>query len=161
MMIAFCKSLLSKAAEASIKIINPLDLVSPDLSAYISKILCQSVSLRMDQINTDYMTPLDTRKRNSPDAPLYSQSAIRYVLLPKALAARALYEAIYRLLREAQTANLDNIMGKTLELLTADAIECIEPRPDLINAKYDSKIKKNLFMIFFLLRSFFKYCFKN
>lgn len=133
---AFGGSLIAKAEVSSLLSTHPTDYVSSGLDAHKARTLCAALALKMDDVNKDYLTPLDTSKRNSPSAPLYAQSATRYVLPPRGMAGRALYEGIYRLLREAKTPQLETIMGKALELLTADAIELMGRRPDIVGAQY-------------------------
>jgi Nuclease-related domain len=89
----------------------------------------------LSKLNSQYLTPLDTQKRNAPLNPFYSYSPELYLLPPRAILARGLYEGVCALLRK-ENPELENLLGEALEQMTADAIEQFGRRPVIVRQKY-------------------------
>jgi hypothetical protein len=110
-------------------------MVSADVDCRLSGRLFEALSLPLSKLNSQYLTPLDTQKRNAPLNPFYSYSPELYLLPPRAILARGLYEGVCALLRK-ENPELENLLGEALEQMTADAIEQFGRRPVIVRQKY-------------------------
>jgi hypothetical protein len=98
--------------------------------------LFEALAIPLDRLNKGYATPEDTSKRNSPYYPLYKISPDLYALPPRGMAARALFERIYTLLREAGSPQLERQMGAALEQMTAEAVGLTGHPPGYVGLQY-------------------------
>jgi len=97
------------------------------------------------KVNIAYETPLQTTNRTSPSIPLFDLGKGFYLLPPRALLTRSLYERLYALLRDIDMPRLDNAMGATLEVLTLNAVAQTSPKAIFADKKYrDTFSRKNL-----------------
>jgi hypothetical protein len=129
-------SLIAKSELTSLIVTHPLEHTSQTITLSKAHEFFGALAIPVNQLNESYLVPIDTAKRNSPYYPIYKSSKDVFVLPPRGIAARALYERIYALLREASTPNLENRMGKALELLTAKAIALTGHNPAFVGAQY-------------------------
>jgi hypothetical protein len=106
------------------------------MSSPRARALLARLALPVTQLNAGYLTPFDTAKRNSPYYPLYQLDDDLYLLPPRALSGRALFERLYALLRKQGDAQLENRMAKSLERLTVEAIAHMGAAPDFVGAQY-------------------------
>jgi hypothetical protein len=90
----------------------------------------------VEKLNRGYLTPLDTSRRNAPYFPIYEIAEGLYVLPPRAIVGRALFERVFSVLREARVRDVENLMGKALELLTVDAVALTNGRTTAEGKKY-------------------------
>jgi hypothetical protein len=98
--------------------------------------LFESLAITADNLNSGYCTPFDTAKRNAPYFPLYRLSKDVWLIPPRGIFGRAMYERIYALLRDKKHSQLERAMGAALELLTADAITSTGKAPEILGEKY-------------------------
>ena len=133
---AFGQSLFSKAQVSSFFVTHPAEYVSEIVDLDLAVELSKAVSVEINALNEGYLTPLDTSKRNNPGYPIYQYSDDLYLIPPLSMVGRALYEGIYRLLREANISNLEKMMGDALEHLTGDAIALTGEVPLVLGEKY-------------------------
>lgn len=133
---ALGSSLIAAAKQSSLFVTHPADHAALLTNPGISAILVDALAIDVEQLNAGYQTPLDTAKRNSPAFPLFRISPDLYILPPRSIATRSLYERIYTLMRDAGTPDLENRMGKALERLTAEAISLTGHQPAFIGEKY-------------------------
>jgi hypothetical protein len=133
---ALGRSLIVKASLATMQVIHPAELASSAISSARTSALLARLALPVAQLNAGYLTPFDTAKRNSPYYPIYQLDDDLYLLPPRALSGRALFERLYALLRDQGDAQLENRMAKSLERLTAEAIAQMGAAPDFVGAQY-------------------------
>lgn len=134
---AFCRALLALAPEQDILLTRPNKCFNHGISAGLANRMFEALALPGEELNRGYNTPLDTTARNAPYAPFYRLTwGVRYLVPPRALVARGLYEAFYGLLRKANVPDLENILGRVLEKLTVDAISEAGSPPDIAREKY-------------------------
>jgi hypothetical protein len=133
----FCLSILSSAKPTSIFITAPCEHTHQTLDLKKSEVFFKALCIASSEINRDYMTPFDTDKRNTPYYPFFEWSTGLYVLPPQAILGRALYEGIYRLLRDTKTPNLEKMMGTALENIAAEALLLTGNKSVLAGVKYN------------------------
>jgi hypothetical protein len=98
--------------------------------------LFELLAITADRLNGGYFTPFDTANRNAPYFPLYRLSEDVWLIPPRGIFGRAMYERIYALLRDKKHPQLETAMGAALELLTADAIASTGKAPEVLGEKY-------------------------
>lgn len=134
---AFARALLALAPEHDILLTRPNKCINHGISAGLANRMFEALALPGDELNRDYNTPLDTPARNAPYAPFYRLTwGVRYLVPPRALVSRGLYEAFYGQLRKAEVPGLENILGRVLEKLTVDAVSEAGSPPDIAREKY-------------------------
>jgi hypothetical protein len=129
-------SLIAKAQPLALTITNPAEHSSLQLSWKMATALFELLSIPSNELNNNYATPLDTANRNTPYFPLYRLSPDVWVIPPRGMAARATFERIYALLREANVANLETQMGAALERMAAEAMSLTGHTPAYVGLKY-------------------------
>lgn len=133
---AIAKSLLAKSQLTGLTITHPsehaVSVITPDKA----HILFNSLAVKHERLNKGYATPLDTAKRNSPYFPLYKVSDDLYALPPRGMAARALFERIYTLLRNSRDPQLERQMGVALEHMTVEAVGLTGHAPAYAGLQY-------------------------
>jgi hypothetical protein len=129
-------SLLENAQTTALTITHPAEHARPALTAQRAAALFEALAIPIEQLNKGYATPLDTAKRDSPYYPLYKISADLYAMPPRGMTARALYERIYTLLREAKASDLENRMAAALERMTAEAVGLSGHQPTYAGLQY-------------------------
>jgi hypothetical protein len=138
----FGTRLMTRAEVASLAFVSPFDLASATLPAARAAAFFEACRIRVDALNEGYTTPLDTSRRNAPYFPIYEVSEGFYVLPPRAIVGRALFERVFALLRKARVKDLENLMGKALELLTVDAIASTNGRTTAEGKEYNREGQK-------------------
>jgi hypothetical protein len=133
---AFGTAVLALAPENDILLSRPNKCFKHGIAPALAERMFEALGLRCAEVNGDYRTPLDTSARKSPTAPFYRLTGARYLLPPRALVARGLYEAFYRQLRDANVPDLENVMGRALEKLTDEAITRTGSAPNIAREKY-------------------------
>lgn len=133
---AFGAAMLALAPEREFLLSRPNKCFKHGISAELATRMFEALALPAGELNREYRTPLDTPARTAPNAPFYRLAGARYLVPPRALAARGLYEAFYFQLRNTNVHDLENLMGRMLEKLAADAIACTGTPPDIARKKY-------------------------
>jgi hypothetical protein len=133
---AIASSLIAKAQLCALAITHPSEHVGPTITSSKAAALFDALALPLNHINKGYATPLNTAKRNTPYYPLYKVSADIWVLPPRGMAARALFERIYALLRNAKAPDLENRMATALERMTAEAVGLTGHPPAYAGLRY-------------------------
>ncbi|WP_143201927.1 hypothetical protein [Bradyrhizobium sp. NAS96.2] len=128
--------LMARAQIAGLAFVTPFDASSATLPARRAAAFFEACRIPVEQLNQGYLTPHDTSQRNAPSYPIYQISEGLYVLPPRAIVGRALFERVFTLLREARVHDLKNLMGKALELLTVDAVALTNGRTTAESRKY-------------------------
>jgi hypothetical protein len=135
--IAFSNALLMSASETSMILRHPSECVSASVDAQLSAKLFAALAIPLKDANSGYLTPRDTLRRSAPDHPFYSYSTDFYLLPPRAILARGLYEGVHRLLRKRNDeGHLDNWLGEALERMTVDTIAQFGHEPAIVHQKY-------------------------
>jgi hypothetical protein len=132
----FGTRLIARAEIANLTFITPFDLASATLPVDKSIVFFEACQIPAETMNKGYLTPLDTAHRKAPYFPIYRISEGLYVLPPRAIVGRALFERVFTLLREARVKDVENMMGKALELLTAEAVALTSGRIIAEGEKY-------------------------
>ena len=138
----FGTRLMARAEVANLAFVSPLELATATLPAVRSAAFFEACRIQVKKLNKGYTTPLDTSRRNAPYFPIYEISEGLCVLPPRAILGRALFERVFTLLREAHVKDVENLMGKALELLTVDAIALTEGRITAEGRKYKRQGQK-------------------
>ena len=133
---AIAKSILGRAAPYEPSVKHAPELWSLALPAVVSVKLLDALSISFKEVNREYSTPLDTKPRNAPLFPLIALGNNRYVIPPRGLAARALYERLFSLMREAADPQLGRKLGAALEGLTASILSNAGNIPSIVGGKY-------------------------
>ena len=133
---ALGSSLIAKSQLTALTITHPAEHAGATLTSDRAAELFDALAIPLDELNKGYAIPVDTSKRNSPYFPLYKISLDLYALPPRGMAARALFERVYTLLREAKVPNLENRMGTALEHITAEAVQLTGHPPAYVGLQY-------------------------
>jgi hypothetical protein len=133
---AIAKSLLARSQLTALTITHPSEHVGGVITPAKANILFNSLAVTLEGINKGYATPLDTAKRNSPYFPLYKVSDDLYALPPRGIAARAFFERVYTLLRNAGDPQLERQMGIALERMTVEAVGLTGHSPAYAGLEY-------------------------
>lgn len=139
---AMTAALMTAATDVQCKIITPDSLgpAVPEAAALLRRLAKGS-----REANRVYVTPLDAAKRTSLYFPIYEVAKDQYMLLPRAFLARAMYEWLYKELREAAAPKLETAMGEALERLVELAVAQTAHVRLIAGRKYRSKtLKKEL-----------------
>jgi hypothetical protein len=137
-------SLIARSQTTALTFTHPSEhagaVVTPDKATK----LFEALSIPIEQLNVGYSTPLDTAKRNSPYFPLYRIGDDLYIMPPRGMLARAIFERIYTLLRDTKNRQLETQMGLALEEMTIGAVTLTGNAPAYAGLKYRTKaLKKN------------------
>jgi hypothetical protein len=132
---AIAKSLLARSQLTALTITHPSEHVGGVITPAKANILFNSLAA-LEALNKGYATPLDTAKRNSPYFPLYKVSDDLYALPPRGVAARAFFERVYTLLRNAGEPQLERQMGVALERMTVEAVGLTGHAPSYAGLEY-------------------------
>lgn len=135
-------NLLARAHVARLEVVHAAELVTPNVSTELAHRLCQRLSSKSGELNTGYMTPFDTAKRNSPYFPLYAYPSDLFLIPPKCIIARAFCERVFTLIRDEKIADYENKMGKALELLTCDVLSMTGNPPEKVGGWYRSQTQR-------------------
>jgi hypothetical protein len=92
----FGNRLMARAEIAGLAFVTPFDLASATLPAERSVAFFEACRIPVDKLNRGYLTPLDTGRRNAPYFPIYEISEGLYVLPPRAIVGRALFERVFK-----------------------------------------------------------------
>jgi hypothetical protein len=133
---ALGSSLIAKAQLCAVNITIPSEHFGPAITPSIAATVFGALAIPIDRLNKGYATPLDTGKRNSPYFPLYEISAGLYLSPPRGMVARALFERIYTLLRNAGDPHLERRMGTALERMTVEAVGLTGHMPAYAGLQY-------------------------
>ncbi|GEC14642.1 hypothetical protein NWI01_05340 [Nitrobacter winogradskyi] len=115
--------LIKNSQISALTITHPSEYSTYALSTARVVELFELLAIPLTKLNKGYALPIDTPHRNSPYFPLFKISGELYALPPRGMAARALFERIYKLLRDAEVDDLENRMGKALEHMAAEAVQ--------------------------------------
>jgi hypothetical protein len=141
---AIGESLIARSQLTALTITHPSEHTSDVVTSAKARMLFDNLALPLKKLNTSYRTPLDTAERNSPYFPLYRTSDELYVLPPRGMVARAVFERIYSLLRDTGNRQLERQMGAALEGMTIDAVARTGNVPAFAGLQYrTSKQRKN------------------
>lgn len=134
-------SLLKAAADDMFVVTAPTAHADIDFAAAAA--MLSSMATGSDNLNHGYATPLDTAKRTAPYVPLIKIVGDLYLIPPRALLARALYEWFYKRMREAPVSKvnpppdtLDNTMGAALEHQAALVVRGVNHDAIIAGRKY-------------------------
>jgi hypothetical protein len=133
---AIGKSLVAKSQLTALTITHPSEHSGGVITPAKANMLLDALAVPVEGLNNGYATPLDTVKRNSPYFPLYKISDELYALPPRGMAARAIFERIYTLLRNAGNPQLETQMGVALERMTVEAVRLTGNAPAYAGLKY-------------------------
>jgi hypothetical protein len=85
--------------------------------------LFDALAIDADKLNDGYSTPFDTSKRNAPYFPLYRLSPDVWLIPPRGILGRAMYERIYTLLRNEKHPQLERAMGQGCSTLYSESVK--------------------------------------
>ncbi|WP_162826895.1 hypothetical protein [Pseudolabrys taiwanensis] len=132
----FVSSLFKLSSVDKFIVTHPCEHVNAELGLANVSQLFELLAITADKLNDGYSTPFETAKRNAPYFPLYRLSKDVWLIPPRGIFGRAMYERIYALLRDMKHPQLERAMGAALELLTADAIASTGKAPEVLGEKY-------------------------
>ncbi len=140
---ALVGSLLKAAADDRFVVTAPSDLIDTGVGFGTASAMMTAMAAGSDKLNRDYVTPLDTPNRSAPYVPLVRIAGDLYLVPPRALLARALYEWFYKRFRETPVDKrnpppdtLDNTMGAALEHLAALSVRGVAHDTIIAGRKY-------------------------
>jgi hypothetical protein len=133
---AMSKSLLVRAQSYEPTIAQVSDYISPNLPRIAARRLLNAIAAPASEINRNYRTPQDTKERNAPTYPTIRVGVNRYLVPPRGIAARALYERLFTLMRDHSDPSLDTKLGRALERLTVMILENSQHKPAVEHKKY-------------------------
>jgi hypothetical protein len=139
---AMAKSLLGRAAASEPVATHVSFLWSLAISSDVFVRLLAALAVPSSMINRDYKTPVDTKSRDAPFFPIVDVGRDLYVIPPRGIAARALYERLYTLMRDAIDPRLETKLGNALERLTARILENAGNKPSVVAGKYSHPTKR-------------------
>ncbi|MBO4224719.1 hypothetical protein [Bradyrhizobium neotropicale] len=129
-------SLIAQAQTTALTFTHPSEHTGALITSERASELFAALSVPIEQLNEGYATPRDTARRNSPYFPLYKIDDDLYVMPPRGMLARAIFERIYALLREAKNKHLERQMGLALEGMTIEAVTLTGNAPAYAGLKY-------------------------
>lgn len=133
---AVCGSLLKRAAPAALEVTVAAEHAVGAVDPAVRSAIVAALSARPGRVNEGYRTPGDTGRRTSPYHPLLELAPGLHLLTPRCLAARAVFERLYALMREAAVPALEQRMGAALERLTAEALRATGTEPSIVGGRY-------------------------
>ena len=138
---AIVKSLVAGSQLTALTITYPFEHAGGIITPSKADILFNALAWPVEELNRGYATPLDTAKRKTPSFPLYRIAGELYALPPRGMAARAIFERIYTLLRDAcnskrEEKKLEGQMGDALERMTIEAVTLTGNAPAYAGLKY-------------------------
>jgi hypothetical protein len=133
---AIGSSLIARSQTTALTVTHPSEHTGALVTSDKATELFAALSVPIEQLNVGYATPLDTAKRNSPYFPLYKIGDDLYVMPPRGMLARAIFERIYALLRDAKNNQLERQMGLALEKMTIEAVALTGNAPAYAGLKY-------------------------
>lgn len=140
---ALVGSLMKAAADDRFIVAAPIDFIQAGIDFGTASEMMTAMAAGSNTLNRDYVTPLDTPKRTAPYVPLVRITGDMYLVPPRAILARALYEWFYKRLREAPVDKrnpppdtLDNTMGAALEHLAALSVRDVAHDTIIAGRKY-------------------------
>ena len=117
-------SLLSRAFSYKTLVVRQNDRISSSLSKEVVKTICTQAVIRSDKINSGFVTPFDISYKNAGDFPLWDIGKGVFLVPPRSIAARALYQNIYALMRRADVdGRLEDKLGRALERLSSRVLQ--------------------------------------
>lgn len=134
---AFAHGLLACAAPNELMTVRPIDLASASLPKTVAAALLAATSHPVGTVNAGYQTPVQMDLRNAPFLPLIALWPDNYLVQPTGLAARALYEALFTLMRGAGDKHLERKLGDALEHLTVRVLGAHGKTPSVAGVKYN------------------------
>ena len=133
---AIGKSLVNGSKLTALTTTYPSEHAGGIITSLKADMLFDALAVPVEKLNRDYTTPLDTTKRNTPEFPLYKIVDELCALPPRGMAARAIFERIYTLLRDAGDPQLENQMADALERMTVEAVSSTGNAPSYAGLKY-------------------------
>lgn len=128
--------ILARSQPAAIVAIDVNNLVSSSVSRDVAATALEFLSHNSVHLNHHYRTPIDTLARNSTQAPIVRTKEKSFFVQPSGVAARALCERLYTIMRAEGDVDIENKMGSALERLTISLLEQYGIRPTIINGRY-------------------------
>ncbi len=130
------QSLIAKSQPCALCLTLPLEHGSIRVSAQKTRQMMVALSMPSDKINEGYRTPLQTEARDAPFYPLLKVGGDGFVLQPRGLAARALYERLCAMMRDVGDRGLADKLGLALELLAEKVLRAAGQAPSVVRQKY-------------------------
>lgn len=134
---ALARSLIRTAHPHRLVRTTPLDHASFEMGPSATADLLKSLAVPANQVNRDYRTPVQTPSRDAPFFPLIALPGGGYVLQPRGLAARGLYEQTVKLMRKTGGRRLNVKLGAVLERLAEKVLRETGHAPSVVGARYD------------------------
>jgi hypothetical protein len=130
-------SLIAKAQPTALAITTPVEHASFDMSAKDTASILERLAVPVADLNAGYSTPLQTDHRIAPFFPLIAVRPNAFVLPPRGLAARGLYERFCTLMRDTRNRHLERKLGQAFEFLTEATLRAEGHEPSVVEGKYD------------------------
>ena len=96
-----------------------------------------ALSCPANKVNEHYRTPVQTVRRGAAFYPMIALRNGRFYVPPRGLAARALYERLFALMRDQGDKHLETKLGEALERLTGKVLRAAGHPPAIAGKKYD------------------------
>lgn len=132
----FANCLLSRSRPAALVPVVTTDFTSIDIPYSDAQRLIAACCPTPDEVNAMYRTPVHTKARTAIYYPILPGKDRMRFLQPQGIAARALCERIYTLMRGNIVPDLENRMGRALERLTAAVLQNAGYEIAVRNGKY-------------------------
>jgi hypothetical protein len=129
-------SLLARAEPYQLTPTHSAEHRSREHPSKITAKLLKALATPLSSVNKRYQTPLDTALRDAPTYPIYRVGADRYIIPPRGIAARAIYERLFALMRAEGDRYLETKLGKALERLTVKILDAAGHRLEAVNGRY-------------------------
>jgi len=102
--------------------------------------LVRAISSPSIGVNQNYKTPSETQHRTAGNFPVLPMKSNRFAIQPKAVVGRAFCESLFSVMQNAKVNDLDNKMGKALELLTGEVFKAAGLPASIVGRKYDNAV---------------------
>ncbi len=129
-------SILKQTQPFQISPVHVWEHINADVSYKSAQKILTALSMEMSKINQHYTTPLDTSNRNAFSSPLYKIGNERFIVPPRGIAGRAMYERLVAFMRHQNDPQLDNKLGRTFERLTKFILESANQHVDIEARRY-------------------------
>lgn len=147
------KNLMFHARDGELIETSASQLISSSLSNDAAEATLKLMAPRPIDLNTGYLTPFDTAKRNAPYIPVIRLKSGNLVLPPRALLARALYEWFYARMRNNNPSLPEAPMGIALEEMVEAAVKHTQHSGIIARKKYRVPPSKTEYEVDLLLET--------
>lgn len=133
---AVAQTLIGRAQPCALVPVQAGDLVSFALPSERARTALALLAPATRPLNGGYRTPLDTSSRTSSWQPVLAAIGQASFLQPAAIAGRAFCERLYALMRDEGDPDIENKVGRALEILTGEALRSSGIQPVVSNGFY-------------------------